>query len=242
MSDEPLADVRDMYLAHIMFRREIGLGAGLILGVAAHDVERAAIVADHLQLVEGVLEHHHQAEDKHIWPRLLDRAGGDVDDVVRVMQQQHGQIDTLVEELRAGLADWRGSADPDRGAALATTVGQLSERLAEHLDTEEARAIPLIEQHITAAEWAGMIADGAEDVDPALMPLMFGLMAYEGDPDTVRDIIAGLPPEVGSVIGDLAGQAFAEHAHRVYGTSTPERIGSRAHDVAPAVREPVAKG
>ena len=226
MSNEPLADVRDMYLAHIMFRRETGLGAALIRGVAAGDVERAAIVADHLLLVDNVLEHHHLAEDKHIWPRLLDRAGGDVEDVVRVMEQQHGEIDTLVGQLRAGLADWRGSADPAAGEALAGTLERLHERLATHLDTEEARAVPLIERHVTAAEWGAMIADGADDVDPAMMPLMFGLMAYEGDPDTVRDLIAGMPPEVSAVIGDLAGQAYAEHALRVHGTATPARIGS----------------
>jgi hypothetical protein len=226
MSNEPLADVRDMYLAHIMFRRETGLGAELIRGVADGDLERAAIVADHLLLVDSVLEHHHVAEDKHIWPRLLERAGGDVEDVVRVMEEQHGEIDALVEQLRTGLADWRGSAHPGRGDALADTVDRLHERLVVHLDTEEARAVPLIERHVTAAEWGAMISDGAEDVDPAMMPLMFGLMAYEGDPDTVRDIIAGMPPEVSSVIGDLADQAYAEYALRVHGTATPERIGS----------------
>jgi hypothetical protein len=226
MSNEPLADVRDMYLAHIMFRRETGLGAELIRGVADGDLERAAIVADHLLLVDSVLEHHHVAEDKHIWPRLLERAGGDVEDVVRVMEEQHGEIDALVEQLRTGSADWRGSANPGRGDALADTVDRLHDRLVVHLDTEETRAVPLIERHVTAAEWGAMIADGAEDVDPAMMPLMFGLMAYEGDPDTVRDIIAGMPPEVSSVIGDLAGQAYAEYALRVHGTATPARIGS----------------
>lgn len=226
MSNEPLADVRDMYLAHIMFRRETGLGAELIRGVADGDLERAAIVADHLLLVDSVLEHHHVAEDKHIWPRLLERAGGEVEDVVRVMEEQHGEIDTLVEQLRTGLADWRGSANPGRGAALADTVDRLHERLVVHLDTEEGRAVPLIERHVTAAEWGAMISDGAEDVDPAMMPLMFGLMAYEGDPDTVRDIIAGMPPEVSAVIGDLADQAYAEYALRVHGTATPARIGS----------------
>ena len=50
--------------------------------------------------------------------------------------------------------------------------------------------------------------------------------ADEGDPDLVAQIIATLPPEVGSVIGDLSAHAFAEYAQRLYGTATPERIGA----------------
>jgi hypothetical protein len=43
---------------------------------------------------------------------------------------------------------------------LADTAAELHERLVEHLATEEERALPLIERHITAAEWGQMIADG----------------------------------------------------------------------------------
>lgn len=226
MIDEPRADVRDMYLAHTMFRREIGLAPALIRGVSDGDVERAAVVADHVGLVDTVLHHHHEAEDAHLWGRLLDRAGDDAGPVVRLMEHQHGAIDELLGKVRAELAPWRESADPARGATLAATVEQLHQRLVEHLATEEEQALPLIEKHVTAAEWGQMIAAGAADVDPAQMPLMFGLMAYEGDPATVRDIIASMPVEVSAVIGDLAAQAFAAHAERVHGTATPERIGA----------------
>jgi hemerythrin-like domain-containing protein len=228
MTNRPLADVRDMYMAHTMFRREIGLAPALIRGVADGDVERAAVVADHVELIETMLHHHHSSEDEHLWHRLLERAGADAKPVVRVMEEQHEAINTLVSEVRAGLTEWRGTADLSRAATLAETTTRLHERLVEHLRVEEQQALPLIEKHITAAEWGQMVAGGAADVAPELMPLMFGLMAYEADPGTVRDIIATMPPEVSSVIGDLAGQAFAEHSKRVHGTATPERIGGDA--------------
>src|SRR5690349_18724542 len=107
MSQEPLADVRDMYMAHTMFRREIG---------------RAAIVADHLRIVDTSLHHHHVAEDKHLWPQLIERVGEDAEPVVRVMEEQHGGLDKLLDEVRAGLAQWRGTADKALGAALAETT------------------------------------------------------------------------------------------------------------------------
>ena len=207
-----------MYMAHTMFRREIGLAPSLLRGVAAGDVERAAIVADHLEIVDNSLHHHHTAEDRHLWPRLAERAGEAAEPVVHVMETQHGAIDKLLAELRTGLAGWRGTADPAVGAVLADTAAELHERLVEHLAVEEERALPLIERHITAAEWGQMIADGAGDVAPDQIPLIFGMMAHEADPDTVRDIIAGMPPEVSGIIGDLATQAYAAHALKVYGT------------------------
>ncbi len=226
MTDEPLADVRDMYMAHTMFRRELGLAPALIRGVAAGDLERATIVADHLDLVDTVLHHHHEAEDAHLWARLTERAGEAAEPVVQAMEQQHSALDELLSEVRAGLVPWRETADPTRGAALADVVTRLHERLVDHLAVEEEQALPLIEKHITAAEWGQMIAAGAGDVDPAQMPLIFGLMAYEAEPGTVRDVVAAMPPEVGAVIGDLAAQAFAAHSQRVHGTATPERIGT----------------
>lgn len=227
MTNEPLADVRDMYMAHIMFRREIGLAPALIRDVADRDVERAATVADHLRIVDNSLHHHHVAEDKHIWPRLAERAGTEAGPVVQVMEEQHGAIDALLAEVRTGLAQWRDTADAARGEALAGAMARLHGLLVEHLATEEDRALPLIEKHITAAEWGQMLADSASDVAQEEMPLIFGMMAYEADPGTVRDIIAQLPPEVGGVLGDLAPQSYATHARQVYGTETPARIGAR---------------
>ena len=39
-----------------------------------------------------VLDHHHAAEDKHLWPRLLDRGSESVAPVVHLMEGQHENI------------------------------------------------------------------------------------------------------------------------------------------------------
>ncbi|GAA1530837.1 hemerythrin domain-containing protein [Kribbella lupini] len=226
MTSEPLADVRDMYMAHTMFLREFGLAPNLITGVAAGDTARAAVVADHIELIDSVLHHHHQSEDGHLWHRFLERAGTDAVSVVSTMEAQHHDIDVLLTAMRDELKPWRDSADPAQGSVIAGTVDTLNKHLAEHLAVEENYALPLIEKHITAAEWGQMVAAGSSDVPPEQMPLMFGLMAYEADPDTLRDIIATLPREVSAVIGDLAAQAFAEYSVRVPGTPTPQREAS----------------
>jgi hemerythrin-like domain-containing protein len=232
MNTEPLADVRDMYMAHTMYRREIGLAAALIRGVADGDLKRAAVVAEHLDIVETSLDHHHRCEDGHLWERLVDRAGPEAKDVVEVMEEQHEAIEQLLIQTRELSALWRSTADAALGVDLAATTAELHERLVEHLAVEEERALPLLKKHITAAEWKAMIAEGGVGLKPEQMTLIFGLMTYEGDPETVRDIIATMPPEIASAIGDLAGQAFAQHSLRVYGTATPERIGTQSGKMA----------
>lgn len=226
MNTEPLADVRDMFMAHAMFRREIGLAPALIRNVTDGDIDRAAIVAEHLGIVETILDHHHRCEDGHLWERLIDRAGPDAEEVVAVMEEQHGAIEELLGRTDDLLAQWRATADAAKGAALAETTARLHERLVEHLAVEEERAVPLIEKHITAAEWGAMIADGGVGLSPEQMTLTFGLMTYEADPETVQAVIATMPPEIASAIEDLAGQAFARHSLRVHGTATPERLGA----------------
>lgn len=226
MNNELYADVRDMYMAHTMFRREIGLAPALVRGVVRGDAERAVIVADHLQFVDTVLHHHHDGEDTHLWPRLLTRGGAEAAAVVRVMEDQHEAIDKAGAEVRDRSAAWRVTAAPEDGEALANALQHLLALLVEHLATEEEQALPLIEKHITAAEWGQMVAEGGEGLAPEDMALIFGMMAYEAEPDTVRDIVASMPPEVGPVMAEMAGHAFAQYAQRVHGTPTPLRTGA----------------
>lgn len=221
MTNEQLADTRDMVMAHDMFRREIGQAPALVRGVAKGDVERAEIVADHIALVDTVLHHHHQGEDEHLWPMLRERAGTEVEETVRAMEGQHAEIEEVNAEVAAALAAWRTTADPNVGATLADAIERHWHGLVAHMALEEKTVLPLIERHLTAAEWRQVVASSSGDIAPEQMPLIFGLTTHEGDPEVVRDIVAHMPPEVAPVLVDLAAKAFAEHSLRLYGTAVP---------------------
>ncbi|MFE9189502.1 hemerythrin domain-containing protein [Micromonospora sp. NPDC007208] len=226
--DEPLADTRDMLMAHTMFRREFSLLPGLVRGVAAGDNARSQIIAEHIELVENTLHHHHTSEDKHLWPRLLERGSAEIAPVVHVMEDQHQAIADLIDEVKATLPTWRDSAAPESGEVLANALDRMVPLLVEHLNLEEERVLPLVEKYVTAAEWGGMVNEGASAAPPESLPLMFGLMAYEGDPEVIQEIVSHMPPEVRPVIEELAAQAFASYSERVHGTATPPRVGGRA--------------
>src|ERR1700760_140827 len=125
MSTEQYADVREMYMAHTVFRREFGLLPAVISNVAAEDVTRARVVAEHYELIHEMLHHHHQAEDTYLWPRLVSRAGRETPAIVADMAAQHEQLDKVLADVTAGLAAWRETADPVQGAHLAEAAGRL---------------------------------------------------------------------------------------------------------------------
>jgi hypothetical protein len=225
MNSKPYADVREMYMAHTMFRREFGLLPALIGGVAAADATRARIIAEHYDLIHLTLHHHHQAEDTYLWPRLVSRAGQEAPSIVAAMEAQHEQLDKVLVDVTAGLAGWRGTADPVQGAQLAEAAARLNVLLAEHLAAEEERAVPLIARYVTAAEWGEMVAASAVGIEPEQMPLIFGLMMYEGDPGVIREAIDHMPPDARPIMAELAAGAFARHAELVYGTPAPAKTG-----------------
>ncbi|GII54560.1 hypothetical protein Pth03_29490 [Planotetraspora thailandica] len=220
---EPYFDGREMYMVHNMLRREFGLTPEAVRGVAAGDLDRARVVGAHITGLTTVLHHHHHGEDEFVWPALLERAAGEVKAIVQVMESQHQGIEKAVSEVDAAVESWRGGAAAESREALAVAVARLLPLLKEHLAVEEEHVVPLMEKHITAAEWNRIIQTAAAGVDPESLPLSFGMMMYEGDPEIIDLVISNMPPEARPVIRDLAGQAFAAHSELIHGTATPRR-------------------
>ena len=83
--------------------------------------------------------------------------------------------------------------------------------------------MPLMEHHVTAAEWNEFLKNESAAFDPDHLPLMLGMLMYEGDPESVEQVIATMSAETGPVIRQLAAPTFAAHSLRVHGTATPPR-------------------
>ena len=81
----------------------------------------------------------------------------------------------------------------------------------------------MMEKHITQTEWNKLLQAAAVDFLPADMPLEFGMMMYEAEPEVVELAVRNMPEQLRPVIRQTAAQSFAEHAMRVHGTATPLR-------------------
>jgi iron-sulfur cluster repair protein YtfE (RIC family) len=180
-------------------------------------------VADHIANLSVVLHHHHHSEDEQVWPVLRERVADPDARMVELMETQHQEVEKATSEVDAAVEAWRASAAPEDRDALADAIEWLLPLLLGHMNTEEANVVPVMERYITAAEWNRMVQAGAGEADPEGLPLMLGMMMYEGDPEIIDATIGNLPPEVRPVIGKLAADAFAAHSERIHGTATPPR-------------------
>ena len=212
-----------MYMVHTAFRREFALMPALIRGVGTRDRARLQTIADHLKLINMLLHDHHEAEDKHLWPKLLDRALAEVGPIVHLMEQQHENIATALIDIDDRLRVWCADASLESARMLADSLDRIVPILFEHMDVEESRVLPLVEKYITATEWNNLILDAAAQIPQANLFLAFGMMMYEGNPETIKAAVSRMPEEVRSTITELAPRAFASHSLCIYGTTTPPR-------------------
>ncbi len=104
---------------------------------------------------------------------------------------------------------------------LLTALDELLGLLVTHLDTEERELLPLAAAHLTPAQWAAVGAAGAASVPKSKMLLVFGMFAYEGDPDVLRTMLESAPPPARGIVPLLAPRIYARYARRLHGTPRP---------------------
>ncbi|WIX76263.1 hypothetical protein QRX50_32985 [Amycolatopsis carbonis] len=73
-----------------------------------------------------------------------------------------------------------------------------------------------------------MVAQGAAELPPEKLPLVLGIMMYEGDPGAVQDALANLPAEARDTVAELAPRRYADVAETLYGTRTPPKESTPA--------------
>ena len=104
---------------------------------------------------------------------------------------------------------------------LITALNQLHGLLVTHLDTEERELLPLAAAHLTPGQWAAVGEAGAAAVPKSRMLLIFGMFAYEGDPEVLTTMLHSAPPPARVIVPLLAPRIYARYAKRIHGTPRP---------------------
>lgn len=206
--------VEEMYVVHRAFRAHLPGVAELVRATPAGDARRAAAVADHLRLLLLGLELHHSGEDAELWPRLLERARPEAD-LVAAMQQQHDGLHGRIEYVRSCAFQWRTEPGALIGEQLARAVESLCTSLFEHLELEERAVLPLVERHITRAEW-GRMADSMKKARPADAAVLVGSLLDVCDATERRLVLAALPAPVRVLAGTLGTRLYRRHLRRLH--------------------------
>jgi iron-sulfur cluster repair protein YtfE (RIC family) len=212
-------DTWDMIMVHRVFRREFRMLPGLVRAVRPGDAARAEILGAHLGNVAGGLHHHHTAEDEMVWPLMLERASLHAD-LINRMEAQHERLHEPLARIDELLPRWRATASLADRDELADMIAQASVALDEHLADEEREVCPLIEQHLTPAEWAAVGERGREVIPKGKMALVFlGAILEEATPSEKRRFLAELPAPA-RLLWRLAGErVYAKSRARIRATA-----------------------
>lgn len=219
--EAPLVDVRDMVVVHGALLREFRLLALALVHVPPRTRRPVAAVSTHVTLLLGLLHHHHAGEDALLWPLLRERCSPAARHQLDVAEAQHAGIDASVQEVTAALEAWTSSPDDDRREALAVGLQGLHGLLDTHLDFEERMLLPLAASLLTEAEWHAIGEAAVAAMPKPVLPLVFGMFAYEGDPVVLRAMLQSAPALPRRILPRIAPRVYAARAKKVYGTTRP---------------------
>jgi iron-sulfur cluster repair protein YtfE (RIC family) len=186
-------DTHDMVVIHRIFRRGFPELAALVHAVPPGDTARAGAVAPQLEFLLNGLHHHHTAEDTTIWPRLLERAPEAAHEVIARMPSDHDAVDVQVTRIRDLLPGWRANPTPRE---LATAIDELDRLLVAHLDVEEREILPLVEVHLTEAEWQQAGEDAFADFTNDEKLVATGQMIDVASPEEAAMFMGRLPTPI----------------------------------------------
>lgn len=214
-------DTRGMIVVHTALRRDFRLAPGLVRGVTPGARRRARVVADHVELISGLLHHHHENEDRLLWPKLKQRVPDELAPTVELMESQHHGLDQELTAARQLTTRWKGTAAAHDRDELANCLDRVCALLVEHLTAEEERILPLAATNLTPAEWGQLGKQGMASMGKKQLPLLFGMYMYEGDPGVIQTMLARAPWLPRMLMPRIAPRVFARYSRRVYGTATP---------------------
>lgn len=208
------ADARSMIVIHRLFNRELAVGPDLVSGVPGGDLHRARIVADHLEIVLNTLVDHHHGEDLLVWPLLAARTTIPVD-VQGRMTHQHDDIHDRVRRARDLIGRWREQADPGIRDELAGVIADLADVLRDHLEDEENRILPLVEQHLTQAEYQALVEHGNESLPRDKAALIVQLVLEGANKRERALVLERLPRSQQLMVRTVGARQYRRYVRRL---------------------------
>ncbi|WP_406186860.1 hemerythrin domain-containing protein [Streptomyces sp. NBC_01006] len=182
----------DMVVVHRMFRREFGEAAGRVRGVRHGSRAQVRLVAERLELLLDTLHHHHEGEDRLLWPKLTQRLPRQRE-LWKRMQDQHAELSDHLARAGALLGPWAAAGGSTHREELAEALDQVSKAAGDHFDQEEREALPLVPGVVSQAEW-DEIGDAASAAVPkSRLFTVLGMILKETDPGEQILIMGHLP-------------------------------------------------
>jgi len=184
---------KEMLAVHRVFRRESALMPRLVQAVPDGNTQQAALIAEVFRDYQLGLHIHHTGEDTFVWPLLLARVDLDANMVLR-MEPEHQALADSMEAAGRALPAWAAAPSAATAGPVLAALSTHRDVLCEHLTDEETNILPLIEEHLTVAEWARLGEHFAKTAPPNKRLFFLGALLEEADPEERAIMLGALPP------------------------------------------------
>jgi hypothetical protein len=161
--DGPI-DMLMMYVMHHAFRRDLDAFVAAAKATPSSDRETWTALGARWERFAAILHHHHSGEDAVLWPALMARTDEAGRRTLQAMEDEHDEIDPLLQSCAEGFIQLANHDDDDARAALAVRLTATRERLARHLEHEEIDAIEMVQALLTVEDWAPILKSFSEDM------------------------------------------------------------------------------
>jgi hypothetical protein len=205
-NDAPRPDVSDMHAVHQALRDSLGSAPNLVHGVSASDTERVELITNLYDNVLDFLHVHHEGEEQLIFPLLRDRCPDQVE-LMNLMAAQHADVVDLVQRSAGALSAWAGGETAAQADA-ASALGQLAQRLEEHLGEEELQVLPLCAEHLSMEEWGALPGHAMASFSGDKIWLILGLIRQRMTPSQRDQMLAHMPPPAVEMWSTMGEQAY----------------------------------
>lgn len=151
------ADVSSYLAIHRAMRTANAQLVGGLVNALHYDPRRVAALRRWFAGYAAELRTHHFAEDEIVFPALAERSP-EFAALNSSLDVDHHRLDEIIDALDDILTRWAAITDMRATGTLREDAifyaVELRDLLAVHLDIEDTRVIPLIQEHFTAEEYA----------------------------------------------------------------------------------------
>ncbi|HEY6747269.1 MAG TPA: hemerythrin domain-containing protein [Mycobacteriales bacterium] len=179
------ADVSFMRALHAALRRDLSRLQAVAGSLPASGPAPAEVLTG-WNGFRRQLENHHSAEDDDLWPVLRQRLSDPADlALLDEMVAEHAQIPAALADVDSALRT---------GRDLAAATERLSGIVLTHLEHEERQVLPLVERHLTRAEWRSFLLTERSRTPLRDRPEFLTWILDDADQRDAAAVLVEMPP------------------------------------------------
>lgn len=206
------ADVSFMRALHAALRRDLSRLRDAAAQLESSTAAPPAVLAG-WDGFRAQLDNHHSAEDDDLWP-VLRAELSDPGDLASVdaMVEEHRHIPPALAEVDTAL---RGGGEPT------APVESLSTVVLDHLAHEEREVLPLLERHLTRAQWRAFLVKERNRRSPRERPEFLAWILDDASEQDAAAVLAEMPPPARLVYRRVLRPRYdAQHRWRIPNASS----------------------